>query len=130
MNTTRNTNTIYTPGLTGLLLFIAVNFASAQGTWSPVTNKALLPNGGVMILRTDGSVMMLNMEEYWWCTLTPDETGSYINGAWGSTSSMNYTRLYCSSQVLKDGRIYVAGGEYGSGCSAGEVYDPLTDAWM
>ncbi|HAO98430.1 MAG TPA: hypothetical protein DCQ83_00100 [Fibrobacteres bacterium] len=42
---------------------------------------------------------------------------------------MHYTRLDFSSQILKDGRLYVAGGEYGTGKSNGEVYDPLTNLW-
>jgi len=42
---------------------------------------------------------------------------------------MNDTRLYYSSQVLMDGRVYVAGGEYGTGGSSAEVYDPLTGEW-
>ncbi len=42
---------------------------------------------------------------------------------------MKYKRLYCSSQMLRDGRIYVAGGEFGTGDTNGEVFDPLAQQW-
>ena len=41
--------------------------------------------------------------------LTPDIHGSYVNGTWSAIAPMINTRLYFSSQVLKDGRVYVAG---------------------
>ena len=64
-----------------------------------------------------------------WAKLTPDSTGSYINGTWTTLASGRDTRLYDASQVLKDGRVFVAGGEYGTGGSTGEVYNPLTNTW-
>jgi hypothetical protein len=42
---------------------------------------------------------------------------------------MSYFRLYYSSQVLPDGRVFVAGAEYGSGGSTAEIYDPVADSW-
>ena len=44
---------------------------------------------------------------------------------------MHDSRLYFSSQVLKDGRVFVAGGEYGSATNkqTGEVYDPVANTW-
>jgi hypothetical protein len=64
-----------------------------------------------------------------WYRLTPDSHGSYINGTWTTLASMHDTRLYCSSDVLPDGRVFVAGGEYGSGGSSAEVYDPVSNTW-
>lgn len=64
-----------------------------------------------------------------WYRLTPDIHGSYINGTWSTLSPMNFTREYYSSAVLRDGRVFVAGGEYGTGGSAAEIYDPTTDSW-
>jgi subtilisin-like proprotein convertase family protein len=64
-----------------------------------------------------------------WFRLTPDIHGSYLNGTWSSLASMHDTRLYFSSQVLKDGRVFVAGGEYGTGGATAEVYDPTTNLW-
>ena len=61
--------------------------------------------------------------------LTPDIHGSYINGTWTATAPMNDTRIYYASQVLKDGRIFVAGGEHGTGNTRAETYDPVLDTW-
>ncbi len=98
------------------------------GAWAPITNTAPHGNDGVMLLLTDGRVMCKAGGPIW-DVLTPDIHGSYVNGTWSTTSSMANDRLYFSSQVLRDGRVYVAGGEYGSGGSLGEVYNPLTNTW-
>ena len=103
--------------------------------WFPVTTTAPDPNGGVMVLMTDGTVLCKTFsggnDGYGniWDKLTPDSTGSYVNGTWSQIAPMFDTRLFFSSQVLADGRLYVAGGEYGSGEGKSEVYDPLTNVW-
>ena len=121
----------------GLLLFLLLSSGSipAQGTWTPVTQTTLDTAGGVMILLSDGSVLAKTYtggaDGYGnvWMRLTPDSGGSYVNGSWAPIAPMQDTRLYFSSQLLKDGRLYVAGGEYGSGKVSGETYDPLTNTW-
>jgi len=117
------------------ILAISVSDVIAQGTWTPVASLAPHYNGGVMMLLTDGSVIV---KTYYggfggtpgttWDKLTPDSTGSYANGTWSSITPMNNDRLYFSSWVLNDGRVYVGGGEYGAGTQA-EIYDPQTNAW-
>jgi hypothetical protein len=99
------------------------------GTWSQLTHAA--PGGvGTMLLLPDGTVMaQINGTSSDWARLTPDSTGSYQNGTWTRLASMRDTRLYCSTQVLQDGRVFIAGGEYGTGSRTGEVYDPLTNTW-
>ena len=87
-----------------------------------------------MLLLTDGTVMCKSGSggaSYGnqWNKLTPDSKGSYVNGTWTTLSPMNDTRLYFASQVLKDGRVFVAGGEYGTGGAKGETYNSLTDTW-
>jgi hypothetical protein len=42
---------------------------------------------------------------------------------------MNYSRQYYSSDVLQDGRVFVAGAEYGNGTTNAEIYDPVYDSW-
>jgi hypothetical protein len=66
-----------------------------------------------------------------WYRLTPDIHGSYITGTWSNLASMNNARAYYSSAVLKDGRVFVAGGEYstGNGGSKAELYEPAKDSW-
>ena len=117
-----------------LVLLMGSNHSFGQvGTWTPVANLAPDANGGVMILMSDGTVLCKSRsgggQGKIWDKLTPNASGSYINGTWSQTAPMINDRLYFSSQVLRDGRLYVAGGEYGAGGAAGEVYNPITNAW-
>jgi hypothetical protein len=106
--------------------------AMAIGTWIPLATKPSVGIGQLHLL-SDGSVMaqqsFLNGYSSNWFKLTPDTNGSYVHGTWTNLHSMQYTRLWYSSQVLKDGRVFVAGGEYGTGSANSEVYNPVTDTW-
>ncbi len=105
------------------------------GTWTPVASQAPQVSGGLMLLLSDGTVMAKSQAGggdgigSTWLRLTPNASGSYVNGTWSTLTTMGSTRLYFSSQVLKDGRVYVAGGEYGTGLSNAEVYDPVANTW-
>jgi hypothetical protein len=103
----------------------------AQGTWTTIT--APHTSGGLMLLLSDGTIMCKTdvgaSNGNLWDLLKPDIKGSYATGKWTTSAAMKDDRLYFSSQVLKDGRVYVAGGEYGSGGSASEVYNPVTNTW-
>lgn len=100
----------------------------AAGTWVPLANAA--PGGiSLMLLLTDGTVMCQNSGNTVWYRLTPDIHGSYVNGAWTTLTPMNYSRRYYSSQVLRSGQVFVAGGEYGAGGPYSEIYDPLENTW-
>src|SRR5579863_7231849 len=91
------------------------------------TDTALLP--------TDGTVIVHEYCTPHWHRLTPDKTGSYVNGTWTLISAMpsDYAPLYFASQVLVDGRVLVEGGEYnflsGDETNLGAIYDPLTNKW-
>lgn len=116
--------------------FLSGIAAQAQGTWVPLTHWAPDYNAGVMLVLTDGTVMVKTSSGgndqigSVWNKLTPDIHGSYINGTWTQVAPMADTRLYYSSQVLRDGHVYVAGGEYGTGRAEAEVYYPETDTWV
>jgi len=104
----------------------------AAGTWAPLAHAA--PGAvNLMLLLSDGTVMAANNDDFTigraWYLLTPDSHGSYVNGTWAPLASMHDTRLFYSSAVLRDGRVLVAGGEYGTGTNAAEVYDPIRNAW-
>ncbi len=117
-----------------VILFYSVN-CSSQGTWTQLANTAPDKSGGLMILLSDGTVLAKNETGgaggigQGWNRLTPDAGGSYINGTWTSITPMNFTRLYFSTQLLKDGRLYVCGGEYGTGKSNAEIYNPVSNTW-
>ena len=84
---------------------------------------------------TDGRVLVQDSDASDWWTLTPDLTGSYINGTWTQVASMpsSYGPLYFASAVLPDGRVMVLGGEYNFGVGAwttlGAYYNPLKNVW-
>ena len=109
------------------------------GTWTAVTNQAPDPNNGVMVLLTDGRVMCHTTaggtqgDGTIWDILTPDSTGSYVNGTWTQSAGMTQERYSFPAVLLNNGNVYAAGGEYGTdGTQAGwhvEVYNPLTNVW-
>ncbi|HXI83446.1 MAG TPA: kelch repeat-containing protein [Verrucomicrobiae bacterium] len=123
----------------GVLLAVCAPFippqAMAAGTWTALAHNA--PGSvDLMLLLSDGTVMaqQAGVSSSWY-RLTPDIHGSYVNGTWTTLAAMHDARLYFASQVLKDGRVFVAGGEYGSAglhsanSSTAEVYDPLANVW-
>lgn len=117
------------------LLVTGMQSFSQVGTWTAVTAPCPGAGGGAMLLLSDGTAMVKTFTGggdgigNTWYRLVPDASGSYINGSWALVKPMKNTRLYFSSQVLKDGRVYVAGGEYGTGGFDAETYDPLTNKW-
>ena len=103
--------------------------AMAAGTWTQLTHNA--PNSvDLMLLLSDGTIMVQksNISSTWY-RLTPDIHGSYVNGTWTTLAAMHNTRLYFSSDVLRDGRVFVAGGEYGTGTATAEMYNPVSNTW-
>ncbi len=114
-----------------LLAFTCLN--AQTGTWTKVVTNAPDNNQGVLLLLTDGTVICHNSVGgtygTGWDKLTPNASGSYINGTWSTIASMHGDRLFFSSQVLPSGEVYVAGGEYGAGGTTGEVYNPVANTW-
>jgi streptogramin lyase len=94
----------------------------------------LLPDGTVMMHDNDnGFGSPMNRDR--WYRLTPDASGSYVNGTWSQLASMSTQRLAFASDVLPDGRVFVLGGEYSGPSGAktetntGEIYNPVTNTW-
>ncbi len=111
--------------------------ALSAGTWTPLGHTA--PSGiGTMELLSDGTVMASAAAGFTsnvWYKLTPDASGSYVNGAWSQLTSMSLQRLYTATNVLPDGRVFVLGGEYSGPnttvtlANSGEIYNPVTNSW-
>lgn len=119
----------------GLGLFLAFAALAGAQTWTPLTHQPSF-GASTALLLTDGTVMVQAVESRVWWRLTPDSTGSYINGTWTQLASLpvGYSPLYYASAVLPDGRVVVEGGEYNGGSSAvesalGAIYNPATNAW-
>jgi hypothetical protein len=113
------------------------------GPWKSLTNTPSF-KVDTMLLLTDGTVMCHEYETANWHKLVPDSKGNYINGTWQPMSPMPANApltqngpvnapLYYASAVLKDGRVFVAGGEYNGGVNldllAAEIYDPVANSW-
>ena len=102
------------------------------GTWSPLNHQPTF-TVGTMLLLTDGTVMCQDSGTPHWWKLTPDTTGSYANGTWSALADGPNGPLYFASAVLRDGRVFVAGGEDNNGqpaeLLAAEIYDPVADMW-
>jgi hypothetical protein len=101
---------------------------------TPLKNQP--PNGAqVTFLLTDGTVLAQGFSDSDFWVLTPDKSGSYVNGTWKQVGSLQsgYAPNAESSQVLADGRVLMEGGEYNFGNFAltnqGAVYDPLKQTW-
>src|SRR5215469_275531 len=96
------------------------------GTWT--TLAPLTFNVGTMLLLTDGTVVCQELDAQGfgtsnWHRLTPDSFGNYENGTWSTIAPLPNNPaipaaaggpvnapLYFASGLLRDGRLYVAGG--------------------
>ncbi|HUN33711.1 MAG TPA: hypothetical protein VMU95_17005 [Trebonia sp.] len=114
----------------------------ATSPWTPLASPPPFGTPGTMLLESDGTVLVHNEPDNnttggtsdWW-KLTPDASGSYVNGTWSQIASMpaGYTPLYFASAVLPDGRMIVEGGEYigenAAWSNQGAIYDPVANTW-
>ncbi len=124
------------PSPTSLAIVLALTTLPARaGTWTPLAHVApgevntmlLLSDGTVLAAKNDGqsTATISNV----WFKLTPNAQGSYVQGTWSTVASAPHTRLYYPSQVLRDGRVFTAGGEYGNGGPHADLYDPVANTW-
>jgi hypothetical protein len=101
------------------------------GTWQSLVHQPTF-NVSTMILLSDGRVMVQEEATAHWHALSPDATGSYLNGTWSPLADMSTWRRYYASGLLNDGRVVVIGGEQsgaGGDTNRGEIYDPVADTW-
>ena len=92
-------------------------------------------NVGLMLLLTDGTVLAQNTGTSLWWRLWPDRLGGLDQAEWRPAASSPTAPLYFASAVLRDGSVFVAGGEYSNNASQPSDlcdvlnYDPVKDAW-
>ncbi|MGA2002998.1 MAG: hypothetical protein ABSG70_06445 [Terriglobales bacterium] len=115
---------------------LIVSSAALAQTVTPLKNQP--PDGIIYSFQmTDGTVLAqgYNCSDFW--KLTPDNTGSYVNGTWTQVASLptGYAPDATASAVLADGRLLLEGGEY-SDCGGvfsltnqGAIYDPVANTW-
>jgi hypothetical protein len=122
-----------------LTLLAWSGFASSQqpassAKWENLKNKPTFAPDTALQL-TDGTVIVHEYETANWWRLTPDNTGSYVDGTWSEIAPMpsDYGPLYFGSAVLADGNVIVEGGEYNFGEGAetnlGAYYNSSTNTW-
>lgn len=115
------------------LFLVFSSFCAAQ----TITRlKSQVPDGIQLTFQlTDGTVMGQGGDDSDWWKLTPDITGSYVNGTWTKLASLpsGYSPEAFASAVLADGRLVIVGGEYNFGnftlTNLAAIYDPDTNAW-
>ena len=114
------------------------------GTWKSF-NAPSGVSADTMILLTDATVLVHDANRQGtkfgnfgganWYRLTPDAQGDYSKGQWAGPFPMANARQFFASGVLRDGRVYVVGGEFSSATPlqdadpTGEIFDPTTNAW-
>src|SRR5258708_5089656 len=119
---------------------------ASVATWTKITTAPSVSVGSMLLL-TDGRVLVHSEPNCTgctgnysnWYTLTPDNTGNYVNGTWTQVASLpsGYEPLFFGSAVLPDGKVVIQGGEYNcpsSRCSGvwqslGAIYDPAANTW-
>jgi hypothetical protein len=118
------------------LILFALPVVSLAQKLTQLKNPA--PDGAFMEYQlTDGTVMVQGGTCSDWWRLTPDKSGSYVNGTWKQAASLpaGYAPYAASGAVLADGRFLLLGGEY-SDCGGeftltnqSAIYDPQTNKW-
>jgi hypothetical protein len=136
------------------LVLSLLPIAAHAGHWQRIKNAPPLPEiidlingnadlgpGGAAfpILMTDGSVIIQNAGYFGAdgriFKLTPDVSGSYIDGTWSELATMPYVSFAGAQAVLPDGRVIMEGGEYSNYefdfllTNQGAIYDPVADSW-
>src|ERR1700730_2858739 len=122
-----------------LLAMLAFAGLAGAQKWQPLKHPVNF-QAGVTALLTDGTVLIHQKQDpnpQNWFKLTPDNTGSYVNGTVTPIAKMpaTYGPLFFGSVVLPDGRYIVEGGEYNNNCNGGcwvnlgAIYDPVKNKW-
>ena len=108
----------------------------SSGSWRELANPAPAQIG-TMLLLSDGTVMAQGgggrQVSNSWYGLMPNTKGSYTDGVWTTLASMHTARLFYASDVLPNGDVFLAGGEYTDAgkvrTNTSEMYDPITYKW-
>src|SRR5579863_5220141 len=117
-----------------LVIFIAWSGTAFSQSWQALQNQPSF-NADIHLLLTDGTVVVQEAGSGNWWRLTPDNSGSYVNGTWTQIASLpaGYGPSAYASAVLPDGRVIVEGGEYNFGqlewTNLGAIYDPIANKW-
>lgn len=114
---------------------------AARAPWVPLANRYPGKSASQPVLLMDGSVIVHEGGcSRDWYRLRPDAYGDYSTGSWSKIARLpdGYAPFAYAAQVLADGRVIIAGGEYNLDCTSlgdngmsnmAAVYDPNKDSW-
>src|SRR4051812_13589099 len=71
-------------------LMLALSAAAHAGTLRPIAHQPPV-DVGLPLLLTDGTVMFQGSSFSDWWKLTPDATGSYVDGTWSQLASIPFS---------------------------------------
>jgi sugar lactone lactonase YvrE len=117
---------LFALGMVLAVLLSGTGLAHAQTPpWTKIATNGTKKVTDCLLL-TDGTVMcQLGETTNQLVRLTPDKTGSYVNGSWSTTNitslPASYQPRFFCSVVLPDGRVIYEGGEYNPPSGAGQV---------
>jgi|HubBroStandDraft_6_1064221.scaffolds.fasta_scaffold03280_3 hypothetical protein len=103
-----------------LTVLLALAGVAGAQSWTNLTNQPGAATGPMLQLR-DGRILVNESQgpdTGVWFILTPNATGSYVNGTWSTTGHLpaGYAPIYFGSQVLNNGKqVVIEGGEYNNG---------------
>jgi hypothetical protein len=124
----------YSLALAAMTLAAAMPFSAGAQSLTNLTHQP--PDGAIITMQmTDGTVIVQGGGETDWWKLTPNNTGSYVNGTWTQIASLpsGYSPYAQAEAVLADGRLVISGGEYNfdqfAFTNKSAIYDPLADKW-
>lgn len=118
-----------------IALFVLIASLCSAQSWQRLTNNAPSSLAGTSLVLRDGRVMVHSTGTQVWSILTPDATGSYVNGTWKLAAPLpdGYAPNAFATAILPDGRLMIAGAEYNNGeqdwSNLAAVYDPAADKW-
>jgi Kelch motif len=107
----------------------------SSGVWQQLVNPAPASTGTMLVLSNGKVFVQEGGDHSSWYQLTPNSIGNYVRGMWSTLAAMHDQRLFFASDVLPDGDVFVAGGEYSNGSTkanrtnTGEIYNPTTNTW-
>jgi N-acetylneuraminic acid mutarotase len=118
----------------GNVLSSAVLYDPASNTWSSAGSMATPRQRHTATLLSNGKVLVAGgaADENNSIPLSSSELYDPVSNTWSSAASLATARDSHTATVLANGKVLVAGGEYGNPSvvlSSAELYDPTSNTW-
>jgi len=112
----------------------AWTYAPDQESWMPTDSMKMSEAYGTLTPLPDGA-LLVGTEGYDSGFLKPSARFFFAKRRWELTPTMSHPRCHHTANVLRDGRVLIAGGENYRGTSINtfntcEIFDPTRGEWM